>query len=65
MGIALGWIAFPFTDLELVTRLWAGGIGGLSSVGVFELFNARTGLSNEPKISAADKVPIEPEGKAL
>lgn len=44
VGLVVGAAAFPFTDLELVLRLWAGGIAGLSATGLFELaFNKREG----------------------
>jgi hypothetical protein len=37
IGVGLGAGAFSFVDLQLVERLWAGGISGLAAVGVFEL----------------------------
>ena len=37
IGIVIGWLAYPFTDLGLELRLWAGFLAGLSSVGLFEL----------------------------
>ncbi|WP_042420056.1 holin [Geomicrobium sp. JCM 19038] len=37
IGLLLGVAAFPFTDLEVVERLWAGGISGLAAVGLFEI----------------------------
>lgn len=37
IGILAGWAAYPFTDLEVVPRLWAGAFAGLSSTGIFEL----------------------------
>ncbi|WP_213525017.1 holin [Paenibacillus sp. J31TS4] len=44
IGIAIGAAAYPFTELELVLRLWAGGFAGLSSTGLYELaFNPRSG----------------------
>ena len=36
VGIFLGFAAF-FTDASLGERIWAGGISGLASVGLFEL----------------------------
>ncbi|KHF33403.1 Phage holin [Paenibacillus sp. P1XP2] len=48
VGLVVGAAAFPFTDLELVLRLWAGGIAGLSATGLFELaFNKRDGNTKE------------------
>lgn len=44
IGILVGAAASPFTDLELVLRLWAGGLAGLSATGLFELgLNKRDG----------------------
>lgn len=43
IGILVGAAASPFTDLELVLRLWAGGLAGLSATGLFELGNKREG----------------------
>lgn len=36
VGLVLGSIAF-FLEAELIVRLWAGGISGLASVGLFEI----------------------------
>jgi len=38
IGLLVGAAASPFTDLDLVLRLWAGGLAGLSATGLFELF---------------------------
>lgn len=44
VGLLIGLAAVPFTDLGLVLRLWAGGLAGLSSTGLYELaLNNRTG----------------------
>lgn len=44
IGMLVGAAAYPFTDMELVLRLWAGGLAGLSATGLFELaFNQRDG----------------------
>lgn len=44
IGLLVGAAAYPFTDLELILRLWAGGLAGLSATGLFELaFNNRSG----------------------
>lgn len=47
IGILVGAAASPFTDLELVLRLWAGGLAGLSATGLFELGNKREGSTKE------------------
>ncbi|WP_188775617.1 holin [Paenibacillus hunanensis] len=46
VGLLIGAAAYPFSDLELVLRLWAGGLAGLSATGLFEL-----ALSNRPGAS--------------
>lgn len=41
VGIVLGLIAFPFTDLSLYARGWAGLIAGLASTGLYEFTRER------------------------
>jgi hypothetical protein len=46
IGIIIGIIASPFTDLGIILRIWAGGFAGLSATGLFELaFNKREGTT--------------------
>lgn len=48
IGLLVGAAAYPFTDLEIVLRLWAGGLAGLSATGLFELaFSNRSGTTKE------------------
>jgi membrane-associated PAP2 superfamily phosphatase len=47
IGIVLGAAGTVFTDLDLVHRLWAGAFAGLSSVGLFEIFNKREGITKQ------------------
>ncbi|WP_368654593.1 holin [Ornithinibacillus sp. 4-3] len=47
VGIILGFVAYPFSDVETASRLWAGGMAGLASVGLFELGNQRNGERKE------------------
>ena len=47
IGLIIGFAAEPFTDLDTVLRLWAGGLAGLSGVGLFELVKQREGESKE------------------
>ncbi|MDU0328684.1 holin [Paenibacillus sp. 3LSP] len=47
IGILVGAAASPFTSLDLVLRLWAGGLAGLSATGLFELGNKRDGSTKE------------------
>lgn len=45
LGIVLGAGAYPFTDLDLVLRLWAGGFAGLAATGLFEIGVKREGTT--------------------
>ncbi|QOT12945.1 holin [Paenibacillus sp. JNUCC32] len=46
IGVLVGAAAYPFTDLDLTLRLWAGGFAGLSATGFFELvFSDRKGTT--------------------
>ena len=45
IGIGLGAIAYPFTDLDLVLRLWAGGFAGPAATGLFEIGTKREGTT--------------------
>ncbi|MDN3956810.1 holin [Sporolactobacillus laevolacticus] len=48
VGLIIGLAAYPFTDLPPVLRLWAGGLAGLSSTGLFELaLNDRPGNTKD------------------
>ncbi|MFD2046659.1 holin [Ornithinibacillus salinisoli] len=44
VGLGIGAVAYPFTDMDLVLRLWAGGLAGLAGTGLFELVK-KTGKS--------------------
>lgn len=45
VGLVIGAVAYPFTDLDTVLRLWAGGFAGLAGTGLFELVKQRNGVS--------------------
>ena len=46
IGMFIGAAAYPFTELDLVLRLWSGGLAGLAATGLFELaINKRTEYS--------------------
>lgn len=36
VGLAIGAVSYPFTDMDLVLRLWAGGIAGWMASGIYE-----------------------------
>ena len=41
IGLVVGSVAFPFTDIDLVLRLWAGAFAGLGGTGLYELTLAK------------------------
>jgi hypothetical protein len=47
LGLIVGAVAYPFTDFELVLRLWAGGLAGLAGTGLFEILNKRDGMTKD------------------
>jgi len=47
LGLLLGWAAFSFTDLDVVRRVWGGGIAGLMATGLFELVHQRPGTTKD------------------
>ncbi|PSL42118.1 A118-like holin Hol118 [Planomicrobium soli] len=46
VGLIIGLAAFPFTDLDSINRLWAGGLAGLAATGLYEVVKQR---ENKPK----------------
>lgn len=47
LGLLIGWAAFPFTDLDVVRRVWGGGIAGLMATGLFEVVQQRPGTTKD------------------
>ncbi|MEK4564776.1 holin [Alkalihalobacillus sp. FSL R5-0424] len=45
VGLVVGALSYPFSDLALSMRLWAGTLAGLSATGLFEISKSREGLS--------------------
>ena len=45
VGLVVGAIAYPFTDLDLTLRLWSGAFAGLTATGLFEIGNQRNGTT--------------------
>ena len=45
VGLLVGVVAFPFTDLSVSLRLWAGGLAALAATGLFEIGNNREGMT--------------------
>lgn len=45
IGLGVGYAAQPFTELDMVLRLWAGGLAGLSATGLFELVKKNDGYT--------------------
>ena len=38
LGVLVGIAASPFTEMDLLLRAWAGGLAGLASMGLFDLY---------------------------
>lgn len=49
LSILIATAAYPFTDLNLVMRLWAGLFAGLASTGLFEITKYREGFTKGEK----------------
>lgn len=49
IGVVLGAVAYPFTDMDVALRLWAGAGSGLSATGLFELVQKRSGHTTKIK----------------
>ncbi|MGD6899352.1 holin [Bacillus infantis] len=45
VGLIIGASASPFTDLDIILRMWAGAFAGLAATGLFELGNNRSGTT--------------------
>ncbi len=43
IGILIGILAYPLTELETIIRVWSGGIAGLAATGLYELGKNRSG----------------------
>ncbi|MET3507643.1 holin [Halalkalibacter oceani] len=44
IGLIIGILAAPFTELDVTMRLWAGGFAGLAATGLFEIGNKQDNL---------------------
>lgn len=49
LAVMIAAAAYPFTELDLVMRLWAGLLSGLASTGLFEIAKYREGFTKEDK----------------
>lgn len=47
MGLVVGFASQPFTDLNLILRLWGGVISALVGTGLYEVIKQRDGYSKE------------------
>lgn len=41
VGMLLGFLSYPFSDVDTMSRVWSGVMAGLASVGLFELGSKR------------------------
>lgn len=37
VGLIVGILAYPLTEMDVVLRLWSGGIAGLAATGLYEI----------------------------
>lgn len=49
LAVMIAAVAYPFTELNLVMRLWAGLLAGLASTGLFEITKYREGFMKGDK----------------
>lgn len=49
LAVMIAAAAYPFTELNLVIRLWAGLLAGLASTGLFEITKYREGFTKGDK----------------
>lgn len=49
LATAIAAVAYPFIELDLVMRLWAGLLSGLASTGLFEIAKYRESFTKEDK----------------
>lgn len=47
IGVVIAILGYPFTDLDLTLRIWAGVFSGLASVGLYEVTTNRSGTTKE------------------
>ncbi|WP_214720741.1 holin [Exiguobacterium sp. s192] len=45
IGLIIGFLAAPISEIDLYLRLWAGGLAGLSASGLYELTSKREGMT--------------------
>ncbi|WP_294742009.1 holin [uncultured Exiguobacterium sp.] len=45
VGLAIGFLAAPISDIDIYLRLWAGALSGLSASGLYELTSKRDGTT--------------------
>lgn len=49
IGIFVGFLAWPFTELDAVLRLWSGGFAGLAASGLYSLGKKTISHNNNDK----------------
>jgi len=55
VGIVLAIVAYPFTDLDLINRIWSGALAGLSGTGMYELVAKREGTTKDDDSDIIDE----------
>lgn len=51
IGVLVGIISSPFSDLDIQLRMWSGLLSGLSAVGLFELIKPERNDKNNGTVS--------------
>ncbi|PAE07618.1 holin [Terribacillus saccharophilus] len=49
IGILVGFLTWPFTDMDVVLRLWSGGFAGLAASGLYSLGKKTISHNNNDK----------------
>ncbi|PAF38464.1 holin [Terribacillus saccharophilus] len=49
IGFLIGFLAWPFTEVDVVLRLWAGGFAGLAASGLYSLGKKTISNNNSEK----------------
>ncbi|WP_175073140.1 holin [Terribacillus sp. AE2B 122] len=49
IGILVGFLTWPFTDMDVVLRLWSGGFAGLAASGLYSLGKKTISDNNNDK----------------
>ncbi|EIT85545.1 hypothetical protein A374_09918 [Fictibacillus macauensis ZFHKF-1] len=57
VGILIGVLSFPLTELELTVRIWSGGLAGLAATGLYEA--GKHSFTNKAARTSKEKASVE------